>query len=334
MTFTLFNMTLFLYLLSGFCYGLGIFSGKKALSNAGSILLSLGLILNTLVIVKRWQIAGRPPFSNTYESLLLLSWCIGAVYFAIERIYKFRALGWLAGFSTAISLGYCSFLDSSIRPLVPALQSNWLTIHVVVLFVSYASFTVSYVAALLYFFGRRGWEANLALYSACLAGVGPGLILFLSQHKPWLGNWELSRFTGNFTGFLALTFLILVLSAVIWVILYLVMKWIKINQHLPSPDLLDNLVYKSIAFGFPLLAFGIIAGAVWANQAWGTYWSWDPKETWSLITLFIYAIYLHFRFMRGWKGAKSTWLSLIGFLAVVFTFIGVNYILSGLHSYA
>ena len=207
MTWTPFNLTLLFYLIAGFSYGLGLFSEKKFLVRTGSILLISGFILNTFIIIKRWQDAGRPPFSNTYESLLLLAWCICAVYLVIERVYHFEGLGWLAAFAAAVSLGYCSLLDSSIRPLVPALQSNWLTIHVVVLFVSYAAFTVSYVAALLYFLKTRGWQSNLALYSGCLATVGPGLILFLSQHRPWLCNWELSRFTGSFTGFLALIFL-------------------------------------------------------------------------------------------------------------------------------
>ena len=91
---------------------------------------------------------------------------------------------------------------------------------------------------------------------------------------------------------------------------------------------------KTISFGFLFLTVGIITGAVWANSAWGTYWSWDPKETWSLITWFIYAIYLHCRYMRGWSGKKAAWISVIGFASVIFTYIGVNFLLSGLHSYA
>ena len=91
---------------------------------------------------------------------------------------------------------------------------------------------------------------------------------------------------------------------------------------------------KSISFGFLFLTVGIISGAVWANSAWGTYWSWDPKETWSLITWFIYAIFLHCRFMRGWRGKRAAWISVIGFASVVFTYLGVNFLLSGLHSYA
>ena len=91
---------------------------------------------------------------------------------------------------------------------------------------------------------------------------------------------------------------------------------------------------KSISFGFLFITVGIVSGAVWANSAWGTYWSWDPKETWSLITWFIYAVYLHCRFMRGWRGKRAAWISVIGFASVVFTYVGVNFLLSGLHSYA
>jgi len=102
----------------------------------------------------------------------------------------------------------------------------------------------------------------------------------------------------------------------------------------PPLESLDALVYKTIAVGFPLLTIGIITGAAWANYAWGSYWSWDPKETWSLITWFVYAIFLHARFAREWRGKRTAVLSVIGFAAVIFTYFGVNYVLSGLHSYA
>ncbi len=103
--------------------------------------------------------------------------------------------------------------------------------------------------------------------------------------------------------------------------------------YLPSSDLLDEIGYKTIAIGFPLLTIGIITGAFWANVAWGTYWSWDPKETWSLIVWLIYAAYLHARITRGWRGKKAAVLSIIGFSATVFCYLGVNLVLSGLHSY-
>jgi cytochrome c-type biogenesis protein CcsB len=102
---------------------------------------------------------------------------------------------------------------------------------------------------------------------------------------------------------------------------------------LPSKRVLDELMHQTIIFGFLWLTVGIITGAVWANQAWGTYWSWDPKETWSLITWFVYATALHARFVKGWAGKRIAWLSIIGFVSVIFTYFGVNFLLSGLHSY-
>jgi len=104
-------------------------------------------------------------------------------------------------------------------------------------------------------------------------------------------------------------------------------------DYLPSSELLDEVGYKTIAIGFPLLTIGIITGAFWANVAWGTYWSWDPKETWSLIVWLIYAAYLHARITRGWRGKKAALLSILGFAATLFCYLGVNLILSGLHSY-
>ncbi len=104
-------------------------------------------------------------------------------------------------------------------------------------------------------------------------------------------------------------------------------------QYVPRQEVLDDVTYRMIAIGWPLLTAGIITGAVWANSAWGTYWSWDPKETWSLITWFIYAVYLHARYVRGWKGTQMAVISAVGFLAVIFTYLGVNLVLSGLHSY-
>jgi len=102
---------------------------------------------------------------------------------------------------------------------------------------------------------------------------------------------------------------------------------------LPPLKIVDDIIHKTLIFGFLWLSAGIITGAVWANSAWGTYWSWDPKETWSLITWFIYAAALHFRFTKGWEGQRIAWFSIIGFASVMFTFYGVNFLLSGLHSY-
>lgn len=105
-------------------------------------------------------------------------------------------------------------------------------------------------------------------------------------------------------------------------------------DRFPPETVLDELAYKMIGFAFPMLTLCIVTGAIWANYAWGTYWSWDPKETWSLITWIIYAAYLHARLMYEWKGRRAAWMAILGFAAVLFTFFGVNYLLTGLHSYA
>jgi cytochrome c-type biogenesis protein CcsB len=107
----------------------------------------------------------------------------------------------------------------------------------------------------------------------------------------------------------------------------------SLTGSLPELKIIDDLTYKTIVFGFMWLTAGIITGAVWANEAWGTYWSWDPKETWSIITWFVYASTLHARFTRGWSGSRIAWLAIIGFVSVFFTYFGVNFLLSGLHSY-
>ena len=107
----------------------------------------------------------------------------------------------------------------------------------------------------------------------------------------------------------------------------------SIIARLPDLKVIDDITHKTMVFGFIWLSAGIITGAIWANSAWGTYWSWDPKETWSLITWFIYAVTLHARYTRGWSGTRIAWLALIGFISVIFTYYGVNFLLSGLHSY-
>jgi len=211
---------------------------------------------------------GRIPLTNLYEALIGLSWTSVLLYLYIELRYKTRALGVLLLPIISISMAYASLsptVSSTIEPLIPALQSNWLTYHVITCFLGYSAFAVSLCAALVYLFK---------------AGRGSGDGLF------------------------------------------------------PAEERLDEIMYRMIAIGFLMLTLGIITGAVWANYAWGSYWSWDPKETWSLITWFVYAAVLHARITRGWRGKRMAVLSIIGFACVLFTFLGVNYLLPGLHSYA
>ena len=106
------------------------------------------------------------------------------------------------------------------------------------------------------------------------------------------------------------------------------------GQHIPKPEKVDLISYRSVCLGMLFLSLTILTGAIWAEQAWGSYWSWDPKETWSLVTWIIYAVYLHLRLRRGWKGKAAAWFAVIGFICVIFTYIGVNTFLPGIHSYA
>ena len=255
----LFNITLAGYFLSLILYLAHLILKRDPLEKAGRTALFLSLLGNTGVFVMRWREAGRPPLTNMYESIVFFAWSIAAIYILFSFFYNVRILGFPVSLSLLLTLGYASFLDDGIRPLVPALQSNWLTIHVVTCFLGYAGFLLAFAASIVYF--------------------------VLAVRKS------------------------------------------------PGAPTVDELAYHGVAFGFIFLAIGIITGAVWANQAWGTYWSWDPKETASLITWILYAAYLHMRAL-GWKGTKSAWLLVLGFLAMLFTYFGVNYLLPGLHSYA
>lgn len=145
-------------------------------------------------------------------------------------------------------------------------------------------------------------------------------------------NWLIAHVVTCFIGYAAFA------VAAAMGIMYLLKGRGEASPHsfrgaLPERALLDDIIHKTMVFGFIWLSAGIITGAIWANSAWGTYWSWDPKETWSLITWFFYAITLHARYTRGWSGVRIAYLSIFGFASVLFTYYGVNFLLSGLHSY-
>ncbi len=181
------------------------------------------------------------------------------------------------------------------------------------------------------------WSFCVTLAIAVLVAMGIDFVYLITlKHLAAGESFKKHMFEATFLNSNAIA------AAISWIavlaVFYLI--WSKgsglrniLKQYIPAQDQLDDVTYRMIAIGWPLLTGGIITGAVWANSAWGTYWSWDPKETWSLITWFIYAIYLHSRYVRGWKGTQMAVISSVGFLAVIFTYLGVNLVLSGLHSY-
>jgi len=180
------------------------------------------------------------------------------------------------------------------------------------------------------------WSLCVTMTVTLLAGMGidsVSLVLHpLAQGESFKDHLFEATFLSHTLAIAAMSWVVvLVLFWLIWTKGMGLKKLLK--QYMPAMDLLDDVTYRMIAIGWPLLTGGIVTGAVWANSAWGTYWSWDPKETWSLITWFVYAIYLHARYVRGWKGTQMAVISAVGFLAVIFTYLGVNLVLSGLHSY-
>ncbi len=198
----------------------------------------------------------------------------------------------------------------------------------------------SWCITLLYLFWERRMPSNLsgalvmplAFFFIAYASLAPGVSAKIDPLIPALqSNWLHAHVLTCFLSYasFAISFALSILY-----LIKLGKKKRQDNNH-PPLDLenLETLIYKTIAIGFPLLTIGIITGAAWANYAWGSYWSWDPKETWSLITWFIYAVFLHARLRREWRGKRLAILSIVGFGAVLFTYFGVNYVLSGLHSY-
>ncbi len=261
------------YLVSWFGYVVGSISRWSWMGRISTGVLALAWTLNTVGIGLRWAESyqlghGRIPLSNQYESMVLFAWAIALIYLLVEFRYRMKTLGAFVVPLPFLSLGLGAlFFESNIRPLVPALQSNWLTAHVLTCFFGYAAFAVSFGVSVIYLIRER---------------LGEGLV----------------------------------------------------SRALPSAPVLDDINYKAVAVGFPFLSLGIITGAMWADSAWGTYWSWDPKETWSLITWLVYATFLHARLARGWSGRRTAVLAVVGFAATLFTYFGVNYLLQGLHSYA
>ncbi|HDZ84539.1 MAG TPA: c-type cytochrome biogenesis protein CcsB, partial [Nitrospirae bacterium] len=234
--------------------------------------------------------------------------------------------------------------SKEIMPLVPALQSNWLLFHVFLAFLGYAAFGVSFGASAAYIvlITESKFEKTYLFWSFI---IGVFLIVLIAMGIDFLSLSAAQRVQLIQSHFLKASFRSSssVVVAVSWISaggFFLILWWFGyglknlLTKLSITPEMLDDITYKSIAVGFPLFTVGgLIMGAIWANSAWGKYWTWDPKETWSLITWFVYALYLHARFVGGWRGKRVAILAMVGFISVIFTYLGVNLVLSGLHSY-
>ena len=322
-----------------------------------TIITAAGFVSHTIAFLLRWKefydisqmgILRAVPLTNLYESLIFFVWCLILGYLIIEWKYKNRSFGAFITPIAGMALAFIdiSGMDKTIHPLIPALQSNWLLAHVTMSFTSYAAFAISFATAMMYLAVTTEdkksapyvfWTIVLGLFVSVLAAMGIDFFVFkLPGNTPesFIKSYLFKATYRNNSGIISLISYLATAAFVFVVWKYgHVLKNI-ITSFSISADLLEELTYKTIATGFPIFTLGgLIFGAIWADQAWGRYWSWDPKETWSLITWFVYAFYLHAKFLRGWKGRRIAVVAVVGFVCTVFTYLGVNLMLSGLHSY-
>jgi cytochrome c-type biogenesis protein CcsB len=271
MHISLLKATAFFYFVGSLFYLYFIITQKERGARLGRMFLLVGVLLHAAGFALRYAVAGYTPITNLFESLSFFALAIAATFLIVEVRYNLRILGsFVAPLAFTFSV-FAAFLPGEVAGLAPALNSYWLPIHVLLLFVGDAVFAVAF-------------------------GAG---VMYLLQEK------QVKR-----------------------------KKMGAIFRRLPSLDVLDDINYRCLTIGFPLLTMGIITGSIWAEYAWGSYWSWDPKETWSLITWLLYAALLHGRLTVGWRGRKAAILAIVGFGAVLFTFLGVNLLLPGLHTYS
>ena len=311
-----------------------------ALGTAGMAIANLSI---ATLLGARWIEAGYFPLSNLYESLFFLTWGITAVHLIAENSSRSR----LVGVATApVAMAIAAFATMTLpsqmqasEPLVPALKSNWLMMHVSVMMLSYSALMVGSLLAIAFLIVTRGQNIQLQGSSVGTGGyrsngyrLHKASELISQSPAPAVENNGFARFetssNGNGNGNTA------VLNLVTTPESQAVASAEPLSpQRLSLAETLDNISYRIIGLGFPLLTIGIIAGGVWANEAWGSYWSWDPKETWALITWLVFAAYLHARITRGWQGRRPAILASTGLLVVWVCYLGVNLLGKGLHSY-
>ena len=386
--------------------GFGV-TGTESYIKFASLATWAGLIANTGAVAHRWYEAGHPPFASLYEMLLSFVWTLAALTLVAEKKYGVRVIGTVTMPVAIVGVVLMQLLRSEVRPLVPALQSTWLHVHVTLAMLAYAAcalsfalammfliqdrlktetflagtsiFTLGVYAAILTRFERWGglnvvaWDAENKtevfisrgvrlfvtipdlgwLMLLVFAAVAAPLVLYIlasfKKDEGFLALANRAVFISILLQSLALVFFLLrtrdgrypsldaeglyptalaaspfilaaLVSGIFANLLYLLLLWRRddLERLLPDADSLDRITYKTICIAFPLLTLMIAAGAYWANRAWGSYWSWDPKETWAAITWLVYAGYLHMRITRGWRGRRAAYFAILGFGVVMF----------------
>ena len=280
---------------------LSFFSKNSILSEIGKFCSIVANGLLFFILCSRWIVEGYFPLSNLYESLLFLTWVLLTLYLYVESQTKTKIIGAILIPVALLTNGFGNLTLSpemqKASPLIPALQSNWLMMHVSMMLLSYGTLIMGSLLCLLFLVVSQYQEVDFKKINEI--------------SKP-LYNIMLDYYESNILDSKNSTS---------------ELGKLKLLQSL------DNWSYRIIGLGFPFLTIGIIAGGVWANEAWGSYWSWDPKETWELITWLVFATYLHARFTKGWEGRKTAILGGVGFFVIWICYLGVNFLGKGLHSY-
>lgn len=305
-SFFIFFITIFLF------FSQIIFKNKwlTSFSFSGMLIANFSIFI---LLITRWITAGYFPISNLYESLFFLIWGINTIWlFLYYGNIRIQLLDICVSILLTLLVGFLHFVlpqeMREISPLVPALKSNWLMMHVSVMMISYATLMIGSLLSLIYlYFVFRVDKLLNKINSTNLINPNKNsnTLIYNLSFNTLSGSTKISNYQTLLKD----------------------LNLIKLSKRL------DNLSYRLITFGFPLLTIGIIAGAVWANEAWGSYWSWDPKETWALITWLIFAIYLHTRIIKGWQGKKASIVASLGFFIIWICYLGVNLLGKGIHSY-
>jgi cytochrome c-type biogenesis protein CcsB len=269
-----------------------------------------GLAVHAFSVASRGLAAGRVPWGNMFEYISMVGLVAVAAYLlVVERVWHTEALGGFALTAAVLTMAGAIGLYVPPGPLQPALNSYWLKIHVVGAITSSSLFLLGFVFTVLYLVqdrrerrdARRGAPARVPAMAAVGGGERPEDYA-PAEPDPDAGPGEAGP--------------------------------PRRRGRLPGAAVLDRIAYRTIAFAFPVWTFAVIAGAIWAEQAWGRYWGWDPKEVWSFITWVAFAGYLHARATVGWRGRRAAVLAIVGFAALAVNLVVVNLVISGLHSYA
>lgn len=315
-----------LFVVATICYWVGLFS--KTAAWLGTALTWSAVFAGTTGLLVRWREGhllgpdlGHIPVSNLYEVFVLFAIITSLFYLYYERRYNTRALGgfvMLVVASTVVFLLWYSITRDAyqIQPLVPALKSWWMKIHVPANFIGYGTFSLAAMVGFAYLVKENGQTRSwLKLLPLFIMGVLLAAEPMVFRSDGLSATWMIYFGIG---------------AIVVGSILFFRRP---IADKLPSFEVLDDIMYRAIAIGFAFFTIATILGALWAADAWGAYWQWDPKETWALIVWLNYAAWLHLRLMKGMRGTVSAYWALVGLLITGFAFLGVNMFLSGLHSY-